>query len=128
MRRGEVERLGRGTYLLDHMRDWWRYTAALCSVLPRGVVPAGSGVTPRSRVPLLAIVGAEDPQDPLANLAGLRSRLPNARIVVVAGGGHGSAGIGCVPRIMNRFLERASAAGIDLRCAGRNPSPPFVLR
>jgi pimeloyl-ACP methyl ester carboxylesterase len=128
MRRAEVERLGRDTYLLEYMREWWRYGNAVCSVVPKGVVPPGSDTTPRSRVPVLAIVGAEDPQDPLSNLAGLRSRLRNVRTVVVAGSGHGSAGVGCLPRVMNRFLERASAARIDVRCAGRNPSPPFVLR
>jgi len=74
MRRSEVERLGRGTFLLERMIEWSRYTDAVCSVVPRGVVPAGSGVTPRSRVPVLAIVGSEDPQDPIANLHGIRSR------------------------------------------------------
>jgi pimeloyl-ACP methyl ester carboxylesterase len=128
MRRSEVERFGRGTYLLERMIEWSRYTDAVCSVVPRGVVPAGSDVTPRSRVPVLAIVGSEDPQDPIANLHGIRSRLPNSKTVVVAGGGHGSAGLGCVPRLMNRSLLAGSAARIDTSCAARAPSRPFVLR
>jgi pimeloyl-ACP methyl ester carboxylesterase len=111
MRRSEVARLGRGTYLLEAMLASARYREAACGVLPRGVVPPGSSTGPRSRAPVLAIVGDEDPQDPLANLAGIRRRLPNTTSVVVAGGGHGSAGIGCVPRLMNRFLLVRSARG-----------------
>ena len=138
LRRAEVERLAAARISTRRCVEWRRYSAAVCSVMPQGVVPAGSGDTPRSRVPVLAIVGAEDPQDPLSNLAGLRSRLPNAKTVVVAGAGHGSAGLGCVPRLMNRFLLAGSTTastaaaphGIDRRrsCCADAPRRPAYSR
>jgi hypothetical protein len=52
--------------------------------------------------------------------------MPNARVVVVGGGGHGSSTVGCVPRLLTRFLLRGSAEGLDVRCATRSKPPPFV--
>ena len=74
---------------------------------------------------MLLLVGGADPQDPLANVANASRELRHSRTVVVPGAGHGSAQLGCVPRLVNRFVERGTAAGLDTSCAARYVPPPF---
>jgi pimeloyl-ACP methyl ester carboxylesterase len=122
-----IARLGKGSYVLaSDLRDA-RYDAAVCAAFPQGVVTPAERRRPASAVPALVLVGAEDPQDPPSNVAGIRRTMPNARVVVVGAGGHGSSTIGCVPDLMTTFLARGSPAGLDVRCATRAKPPPFVL-
>jgi pimeloyl-ACP methyl ester carboxylesterase len=121
-----VARLARGSYLRSAELADARRDAAICAAFPPGVVTPAESRRPRSAVPALFLAGAEDPQDPPANVAGIERTMPNARVVVVGGGGHGSSTVGCVPRLMTRFLLRGSAEGLDVRCATRSKPPPFV--
>ena len=96
-----------------------------CAALPQAHVPA-EPAGPVDR-PALVLVGSTDPQSaPYA--ARWKRLLPAARLVVVAGGAHGVSDVGCVPRLVVRFLERGSADGLDTRCARRAPPPAFQLR
>jgi pimeloyl-ACP methyl ester carboxylesterase len=122
-----VARLGRGSYLLSADLADARRDAAVCAAFPQGVVTPAERRRPTSKVPALFLVGAEDPQDPPANVAGIRRTMPNARVVVVGAGGHGSTTVGCVPRLVTRFLLRGSAEGLDVGCATRSKPPPFVV-
>jgi pimeloyl-ACP methyl ester carboxylesterase len=104
-----------------------RWAAAVCSAMPLYEdVPGADALVPSS-VPALVLVGGEDPQDPLANVAGITRAMPNARIAVVRYGGHGVLGVGCSLDLLNAFVLRGRAAGMDLRCAARTPAPAFVL-
>jgi pimeloyl-ACP methyl ester carboxylesterase len=122
-----VSRLARGSYLRSADLADARRDAAVCAAFPQGVVTPAESRRPASTVPALFLAGAEDPQDPPANVAGIERTMPNARVVVVGGGGHGSSTVGCVPQLMTRFLLRGSAEGLDVRCATRSKPPPFVV-
>jgi pimeloyl-ACP methyl ester carboxylesterase len=122
-----VARLAGRSYLRSADLADARRDAAVCAAFPEGVVTPAESRRPASAVPALFLVGAEDPQDPPANVAGIGRTMPNARVVVVGGGGHGSSTVGCVPRLMTRFLLRGSADGLDVRCATRSTPPPFVV-
>lgn len=96
-----------------------------CAAVGGAPVPA-EPASPVDR-PALVLAGTTDPQSaPYA--ARWRRLLPDARLVVVTGGAHGVSQIGCVPRLVVRFLERGTADGLDARCARRAPPPAFQLR
>ena len=54
--------------------------------------------------------------------------MPNAGVVLVPGAGHGVSTLGCVPVLLDRFLERGTARELDTSCAKLTPLPPFKLR
>jgi pimeloyl-ACP methyl ester carboxylesterase len=115
----------RGTYLAEQTANEARGSALVCAVIPKARQPEWSFRRVRSQAPVLLVVGGADPQDPLANVAGARRELPNSRTVVVPGAGHGSAQLGCMPRLVNAFVERGTAAGLDTSCVARYVPPPF---
>lgn len=114
-----------GSYLRHVTLARARVLRRMCRSVPRGFGPPGSTRPPRSRVPVLLLAGAADPQDPPANLRGWRDLFPNGRLVVVPGLGHGVVAEGCLPLVVARFVGRGSARGLDTRCARRIPLPPF---
>jgi pimeloyl-ACP methyl ester carboxylesterase len=101
---------------------------SICAHVPDHPEPASNLTRVRSQVPALALVGAADPQDPAANIAGLKQAMPRSRVVVVPEHGHGVGQFGCLPLVVARFVVRATASGLDLRCIRTIQPPPFVLR
>ncbi len=118
----------RGTYLAERSTLDAQRAAVVCSVWPKAPQPAWSKARVRTDVPVLLIVGGNDPQDPLANVRGGRAVMPNSRTVVVPHAGHGALELGCLPRLAQQFVERGTAAGLDTSCAARYTPPAFVIR
>jgi pimeloyl-ACP methyl ester carboxylesterase len=116
-----------GTYLDGYTAAALREYGRVCALIPAYDEPASSRTRVRSDVPVLALVGEADPQDPAANLAGLRAAMPNSRVVVARGQGHAVGQYGCLPRLVARFVERGSAASLDTRCARELLPTPFAL-
>lgn len=104
------------------------YAAAVCSAMPPYVDAPGADRPVPSGVPALVVVGGQDPQDPLANIAGIRAVMPNARIVVVRGAGHGAVNHGCTEDLADAFVVSGGSSASDVRCAERAPLTPFALR
>lgn len=123
----EAARLGRGSYLAATRLADAKSFAIVCAHVPRGVVPVDAGTRVRSDVPVLVLAGGADPQDPPRNVAGIDQAMPNARVVVARGIGHGALQHGCLPALANRFLARGTAKGLDVSCAARIPLPSFVV-
>ena len=124
---GRAARAARGTYLAERHTTDGRLVAAACSAVPNVAQPAWTKARVRSDTPVLFVVGGNDPQDPLANVRWASRELPNSRTVVVPAAGHGSIQLGCLPRLATAFVERGSAAGLDVRCAAAYTPPPFVV-
>ena len=118
----------RGTYLAERTALDAGLASAVCSVWPKAPQPAWSKERVRTDVPVLLIVGGNDPQDPLANVRDARRAMPNSRTVVVPHAGHGAVQLGCMSQLANQFVERGTAAGLDTRCAARYTPPAFVIR
>jgi pimeloyl-ACP methyl ester carboxylesterase len=100
-----------------------------CSSVPKRAEPHSLWTLPvSSRVPVLALVGGADPQDPLPNLSDLKRHFPDSRSLVFPHIGH-DFGIGaCVDPIMADFVERGTTKGLDTtRCDGAVVVPPFPL-
>lgn len=121
----EAARLGRGTYLAATRIADAKSFAVVCAHVPRGVVPSDAGTRVQSSVPVLVLAGGADPQDPPRNVAGIEQAMPNARVVVARGIGHGALQYGCLPALANLFLARGTATGLDVSCAARVPLPAF---
>ena len=81
-----------------------------------------------SRVPVLALVGGADPQDPVANLSDLKHHFPDSRTVVFRHVGHAFGIGGCVDEMMAELVDRGTTRGLDTtRCDGAVVAPPFPL-
>jgi pimeloyl-ACP methyl ester carboxylesterase len=123
---------------LDSRGPWGGYVDGLtvlaleqyrtvCRFLPSRDEPASAWARPRSPVPALVLAGEADPQDPIGNLPELRSALPNSRVVIAPGQGHGVGAYGCLGDLVSRFVERGTTRGLDMSCARRIRPPAFAV-
>lgn len=95
-----------------------------CGIWPRGEVPAYGPV--KSPAPVLLLSGTEDPVAPPERAAGILRTLPNARQIEVPATGHFTSPHGCVPLLMETFLKRGTAAGLDASCLKALRRPAFL--
>jgi pimeloyl-ACP methyl ester carboxylesterase len=117
----------RGTYLYEKTAADAALAAVVCSAMPKAAQPAWSKARVRSDVPVLIVVGGNDPQDPLANVRDARRELPAGRTIVVPHAGHVALQLGCTARVAQQFVARGTADGLDTRCVARYAPPPFVV-
>ena len=80
-----------------------------CTFWPRGRIPADFHEPLRTDAPVLLLGGTMDPATPAAMVEHLRASVPNARAIVVPGGGHGVSEVGCVPAVVARFVDTPAA-------------------
>jgi pimeloyl-ACP methyl ester carboxylesterase len=100
----------------------------VCAAWPPVSTAAEDWTRVRSAAPVLVLQGGADPKDPPANSAGVAAVMPNARVILVPGQGHGVSTVGCMPVLLDRFFERGTATGLDTSCAKLTPVPAFRLR
>ena len=115
------------TYLDGSTRSNLALYRTVCSAFPPRAEPAPAWRRPHSSVPLLALVGGADPQDPLGNLTGLRRGMKNARIVVVPDMAHTVGQYGCLGTLVSRFVERGGARALDTSCVRSISPQPFLV-
>jgi pimeloyl-ACP methyl ester carboxylesterase len=116
-----------GTYLDGYVASQLEDYRSVCAYVPDHAEPASNLARVRSTVPVLALVGGADPQDPAANIAGLGTAMPKARVVVLPEHGHGVGQYGCLPSLVALFVDRGSAATLDVRCVRATKPPAFAL-
>ena len=116
-----------GTYLDGYVASQLERYRSACAYVPGHAEPASNLVRVKSNVPVLALVGGADPQDPAANIAGLGAAMPKARVVVLPEHGHAVGQYGCLPRLVALFVDRGGAATLDVRCVRATRPPPFTL-
>jgi pimeloyl-ACP methyl ester carboxylesterase len=100
-----------------------------CSSVPKRAEALSLWTLPASsRVPLLALVGGADPQDPVTNLSDVKQHFPDSRTVVFPHIGHQFGFNGCLDQIMTDFVDRGTTKGLDItRCDGAVVVPAFAL-
>jgi len=116
-----------GTYLERSIALGLANDQMICAGFPKRAEPADQWTRVRSPAPALALVGGADPQDPIGNIAGLQDVMPNARIVVAPGLGHGVGANGCLPHLVARLVALGSTKKLDTSCARTIAPRPFVL-
>jgi pimeloyl-ACP methyl ester carboxylesterase len=104
------------SYLSGFTRTTLATDRRVCSRIPARPEAPARWRLPYSHVPVLALVGGADPQDPLGNLTGLRRRLPNSTIVVAHGMAHTVGQYGCLDALVSKFVDRGGANQLDTSC------------
>ena len=100
---------------------------AACSVWPHGARPANFHEPLKSDVPALLMSGEFDPVTPPRYGDEVLKGLPNGRHLVAKGQGHSVVTRGCMPRLLDRFIDKADAKTLDTSCLDRlTPLPVFV--
>lgn len=113
-----------GPILGDAKARWFR---AACAAFPHAPPDAAFREPRTLAAPALLLSGEADPITPprWGELA-LR-HLPRGRHLVLAGMAHGNLTRGCVPRLVERFLDAGGAEGLDARCLEAVRPAPFFL-
>ena len=98
-----------------------------CRLWPRGKLPADFYEPVVSDAPVLVLSGGIDPATPPRHGEAVVKSLANARHVVAPHIGHGVSLRGCAPRLIESFIRKADARGLDASCLERIPRPLFML-
>jgi pimeloyl-ACP methyl ester carboxylesterase len=121
---GSIERETAGTFLGSDMADW---RMKICAFWPRGQVDPAYYDYTQSDVPALILSGELDPVTPPSWGQQVASHWKNSRHIVAPGTGHGVITSGCVMKLAREFLNKGSAANLDVNCVQRVRRPPFFL-
>jgi pimeloyl-ACP methyl ester carboxylesterase len=120
--RAEVEREAQrapfGRFFIDEF-------AKGCEAWPKGKMAANFDQPVKSDKPVLILSGGLDPVTPPQHGDEVRRSLGNALHLVAPNLGHGVSSRGCAPKLIKKFIETASVAGIDGECLQRLPRPMF---
>jgi pimeloyl-ACP methyl ester carboxylesterase len=108
-------------HIADHRQE--------CESVPKRAEPRSLWKMPTSgRVPVLALVGGADPQDPITNLPDLKRHFPGSRTVVFPHQGHEFSWDGACDAMLADFVARGTTKGLDATsCAREGVVPPFEL-
>jgi pimeloyl-ACP methyl ester carboxylesterase len=120
----EIPAATRGTFYGD---DRVREQLAVCAVWPHAPLPPGSGDLVHSDVPTLLLSGERDPVTPPADAALVAKGFTHGLWVLIPHGTHNGGG-DCEDRVVAHFVERGSAAGLDVSCMKAPPAAPFLTR
>ena len=100
---------------------------AACPAWPHGARPVGFREPLRGALPVLILAGAHDPVTPPRYAQAIASHLSRAKVLVLAGQGHGLVNVGCVPRLLEQFVQTADPAAVDTQCLqALGETPLFV--
>jgi pimeloyl-ACP methyl ester carboxylesterase len=109
-----------GNQLVEQIR-------AQCGFWPHGAMPADFHAPLRSDTPILVLSGARDPVTPPAYGEEIMRGLGNARQLVLKGQGHAVLGRGCMPKLIEQFIDHPDPRGLDAGCLDHlGPTPAFV--
>lgn len=103
------------------------FTLAQCGVWPAGRAPDDFFAPLASDKPVLLLSGEHDPVTPPRYGEQALSGYTNGRHLVARGTGHNVLPVGCMPRLLARFLDTADAKGLDAGCLDDlGDTPPFT--
>lgn len=112
----------------DFGADGARLYQRACADWPRATMPDGFYTVKTSPAAALLLSGGLDPATPPRHGQRVADALgAKARHVVVPNAGHGVLSLGCMPDLLQRFIDTpddATALGLDMRCVQAIPRPP----
>ena len=110
-----------GTSIVDALHT-------ICAQWPQGVVDPDLKKPLVSAHPVLLLSGSNDPATPSQYAEdAIAEGLSGALHLVAPDQGHGMASVGCMPDLMQEFIEAASTEGLDADCLDRVMATPFFL-
>ena len=99
----------------------------MCSVWPRGVIDDDLRDALRTPAPVLLLSGEADPITPPGYAAMAAVDLERAWLVTGRNQGHGLAAIGCMPRVIGKFVAAAGLEDGDAGCIDDAFAMPFFV-
>lgn len=96
-----------------------------CADWPRGKMAADFDQPVKSDKPVLLLSGGLDPVTPPVHAEEVKKSLSNAVHLIAPNVGHGVSQRGCGAKIVKKFIETASVAGLDGECLKNLPRPMF---
>lgn len=108
-------------------RDMYDTLNTLCAGWPEGLRDADIKTAIKSDVPTLILSGEHDPITPPAWGEAVLQGLGNARHIIAPGQGHGTIARGCMPRLIDEFIESADPQSLDTQCIEDLKPFPFFL-
>lgn len=99
--------------------------AKACEVWPKGKIAADFDQPVISDKPVLILSGGLDPVTPPIHGDEVKKTLTNAVHFIAPNVGHGVSHKGCGPKLVKKFIETASIAGLDGECLKKLPRPMF---
>lgn len=100
---------------------------ASCAQWPTGTRPASFNAPFKTDLPVLLLSGELDPVTPPRYGERVLSGTPNGRHLQLRGQGHGTMGLGCMPKLLGKFMETADAKSLDTACLDTlTYVPPFT--
>ncbi|HWW19858.1 MAG TPA: alpha/beta hydrolase, partial [Steroidobacteraceae bacterium] len=98
-----------------------------CSLWPKGERPADFHHPFTSALPVLMLEGQYDPVTPPGYGQQMLKNLTHARLLIAAGQGHGVSAVGCMPRLVGKFVDDIDPSKIDAGCLNAlGDTPPFA--
>ncbi|HTD29199.1 MAG TPA: alpha/beta fold hydrolase [Xanthomonadaceae bacterium] len=98
-----------------------------CAVWPHGERPSDFHQPLVSDLPILVLEGEFDPVTPPRYGEQVIKNLSHGRLLILKGQGHNVIPVGCMPKLMARFLDTADAKALDAHCLDKLPyTPPFT--
>jgi pimeloyl-ACP methyl ester carboxylesterase len=113
-----------GTYLGTTIVDSLNL---ICSRWPAGAIDPDFKTPVASDRPVLLLSGSNDPITPPEYADRVAATLPNSAHLVGQGQGHGMMAVGCVPRLVAKFLDDPKPASLAADCLAAEPPTPFFL-
>ncbi len=100
---------------------------ATCDVWPRGTRPADFHAPLKTDKPVLVLEGELDPVTPPRYGEQVVKNLANARLIVAKGQGHNVIGRGCIPKVVEDFVDDINPKNLDVKCVDAlDATPAFV--
>ena len=128
LRRAATEALSVGSYL-TYPDIYAMLALEVCALVPRPPAAALYSDPIPVSVPVLAIHGESDPQDPPELMVSMGDHYPDSRLLVARGQAHANWSLpaGCLESIIDTFVTSASVAAVDAGCLERAAALPFRL-
>lgn len=105
-----------------------RAEQAACRIWNVRPVPKSEDAIVRTNLPILMVSGSNDPTSPAIYAQEELAFLPDARLILQRGEGHGAT-TPCTNNLIVQFVLDGSAKGLPTNsCAGSFHRPPFVLK
>lgn len=121
--RQKADLSSRGTFLGNADLDAW---IKVCERWPRTELPEGFATMPESAVPALLLSGEVDPVVPPSWGDVALASFKNGRHLLVPATAHNTSHVGCTGKLIESFLKKGSAEGLDASCLERVRPPSFI--
>jgi len=100
---------------------------AACPAWPHGLRPVGFREPLTGALPVLILAGEHDPVTPPRYAQAIASRLSRVKLLLLKGQGHGLVNVGCVPRVLEQFVQAADPAAVDAHCLEALGETPLFM-